>query len=196
MIAGKHIAITGTTKGIGQSLYLQLRSSNTVSTLNRPEYDLENLDTLSKLDFSNVDLLILNAGHLLGGKTLFKDHAVADWTKVISANLTGNLFLLQRYIQQRQQGCVVVLSSMRAARLTSDLLVYSSAKTALSMAVSNLRLELAQLGQDIRLIDVKPAYTNATGQPDSMGRKAASYQQVASVIINTIANSNLEEIRF
>jgi NADP-dependent 3-hydroxy acid dehydrogenase YdfG len=196
MIQGQQISITGTTRGIGRSLYEKLSVHNSVQQLNRPQYDLEDIATFKNVDFSNIDCLILNAGHLLGGKTYFKDHALEHWSKIISANLIGNLYLMQQYIQQREKGCIVVLSSMRAAKITADALVYSSAKIALSMAVTNLRLELALLGQSIRLIDIKPSFTNAHGLPDGTGRKVSSYEQVADGILGAIANSAIEELRF
>ena len=196
MIRGQQISITGTTRGIGRSLYEKLSVHNSVQQLNRPQYDLEDIATFKDIYFSNIDCLILNAGHLLGGKTYFKDHALEHWSKIISANLTGNLYLMQQYIQQREKGCIVVLSSMRAAKITADALVYSSAKIALSMAVTNLRLELALLGQPIRLIDIKPSFTNAHGLPDNTGRKVSSYEQVADGILGAIANSAIEELRF
>lgn len=196
MISNQHIAITGTTRGIGKQLYQTLAAHNDVQQMNRPEYDLEDISTFKDIDFSNTDCLILNAGHLLGGKTYFKDHAPEHWTKIISANLTGNLYLMQKYIQQRETGCIVVLSSMRAAKFTADAMVYSSAKIALSMAITNLRLELALLDQPIRLIDIKPSFTNATGLPDGTGRKVSSYDQVSNGIIDAITNPAIEELRF
>jgi NADP-dependent 3-hydroxy acid dehydrogenase YdfG len=196
MISNQHIAITGTTRGIGQHLYQKLAAHNSVQQIDRPWYDLEDLATFEDIDFSSTDCLILNAGHWLGGKTYFRDHAPAQWTKIISANLIGNLYLMQQYIQHRKEGCIVVVSSMRAAKFTTDMLVYSSAKIALSMAVTNLRLELAQLDHPIRLIDVKPSFTNATGLPDGTGRKVSSYDQVSDGIISAIANPVIEELRF
>jgi NADP-dependent 3-hydroxy acid dehydrogenase YdfG len=196
LISNQSIAITGTTTGIGQNLYKKLSAHNRVYQMNRPTYDLEDIGTLKHVDFGTTDCLILNAGHLLGGKTYFKDHSPEQWGKIISANLTGNLYLMQQYIQQRNTGCIVVVSSMRAAKFTSDALVYSSSKAALSLAVSNLRLELAQLNQPIRLIDVKPSFTNAGGVPDGSGRKVSSYDQVSDGIIAAMLNPAIEEVRF
>jgi NADP-dependent 3-hydroxy acid dehydrogenase YdfG len=196
MISNQHIAITGTTRGIGQHLCQKLATHNNVWQMNRPEYDLEDIATFKDVDFSNTDCLILNAGGLLGGKTYFKDHAPEQWTKIISANLTGNLYLIQKYIQQRDKGCIVVLSSMRAAKFSNAYVVYSSAKIALSTAVTNLRLELASLDQSIRLIDIKPSFTTATGLPDGTGRKISSYAHVIDGIIDAIANPAIEEVRF
>ena len=196
MIKNKTITITGTTRGIGKALADTLRPDNEIIELNRPKFNLENIETMQHICFDYTDILILNAGSMYAGKCLFSEHNHNDWIKIIQANLIGNMFLLQQYIKQRNDGLVVVLSSMRAAKLTDDALAYSTAKTGLSMAVSNLRLELAKQNKDIRLLDVKPSFTKADLTADPAGRKVSTYQQVADGIIAAIDNSQCEEIRF
>lgn len=196
MIKNKTITITGTSRGIGQALLDMLQQNNTIIELNRPKFNLEKIETMQHICFDHTDILILNAGSMYAGKCLFSEHYHEDWIKIIQSNLIGNMFLIQQYIKQRNNGLVVVLSSMRAAKLTDDALAYSTAKTGLSMAVSNLRLELAKQNKDIRLLDVKPSFTKSDLTPDALGRKVSTYQQVADGIIAAINNSQCEEIRF
>lgn len=196
MISNKKIVITGTTKGLGQCLYNRLNTNNYCTAVNRPQFDLENIDSLQTLDFATTDILILNAGSMYGGKGFFSEHALHDWPKIVYSNLIGNLVLIQKYIKQREQGLIVILSSMRAARFTDDALVYSVAKTGLSMAVSNLRMELDKQNKNIRLLDIKPSFTKGDSTPDKMGRKVSTFDQVADGIITAMHNSKIEEIRF
>ena len=69
-----NLTITGTTRGLGAELKLLAELKYTVTSLNRPEYDLEDVSTLNNLDFTDTDVLILNAGHQLGGKCFFTEH--------------------------------------------------------------------------------------------------------------------------
>lgn len=196
MIFNKNITITGTTKGIGKCLFDRLSENNKCIALNRPEFDLEKIEILKKISFIDTDILILNAGSMYSGKGFFSDHDLSDWTRIVNCNLTGNLVLIQNYVRQRSQGLIVILSSMRAAKFTDDALVYSCAKTGLSMAVSNLRLELKKQNKNIRLLDVKPSFTKANTEPDRLGRKVSTYDQVADGIVSAMQNSQIEEIRF
>lgn len=196
MITNKKIAITGTTRGIGRCLLNRLSKENLCYEYNRPEFDLENIESLKNISFSDIDILILNAGSMYAGKGLFSNHSLEDWPKIIYSNLVGNLVLMQNYINQRDQGLIVVLSSMRAAKFTGDAMVYSVAKTGLSMAINNLRIELDQQKKSIRLLDVKPSFTKANNHPDYAGRKVSTFDQVADGIIAAMINPQLEEIRF
>jgi len=195
-IVNQNITITGTTRGIGKCLLHRLESANRIIELNRPEFNLEKIQDMQNISFKYTDILILNAGSLGIGKCLFSEHYQEDWIRIIQANLVGNLFLIQKYIRQRDSGLIVVLSSMRAAKFTDDALVYSAAKTALSMSVRNLRLELKKQNKNIRLLDVKPSFTKADSSPDPQDRKVSTYDQVADGIVAAMTNSQIEELRF
>ena len=175
---------------------IKLQTNNKIIELNRPKFNLENIETMQNISFEYSDVLILNAGSMYAGKGLFSEHSTEDWMKIIQSNLVGNLFLIQQYIKQRHTGLIVVLSSMRAAKLTDDALAYSIAKTGLSTAVNNLRLELANQNKSIRLLDIKPSFTKADLTPDPQGRKVSTYEQVADGIINAMSNDQIEELRF
>ena len=97
MISGQHIAITGTTKGIGRSLSEKLSVHNSVQQMNRPQYDLEDITTFKDIDFSNIDCLILNASDETNGKIVDTDFS--DLARMIQVNLIGNLYLIQQYLK-------------------------------------------------------------------------------------------------
>lgn len=190
-----NLTITGTTRGLGAELKLLAELKYTVTSLNRPEYDLEDLSTLSNLDFADTDVLILNAGHQLGGKGFFTEHDVEQWTKIINCNLTGNLYLMQRYLQQRDEGTIVVISSAVVSKPVDDCLVYTASKAALSNAVSNLRLEITKQNKKIRFLEVRPSRTRHSDEDDGSGKKITTYKNAAKSImyaVQTPAISKLE----
>lgn len=196
MIYGKNITVTGTTRGIGKAITDTLSPNNAVTELNRPNIDLENIETLRKLDFKDTDVLILNAGHHLGNRTLFENHSEDHWLRIISCNLTGNLFLIQKYLQQRETGTIVIINSTRATRITDDLTVYSGVKAALDRIAINLRYELYKQKKDIRVLDVKPSLTRAELIPDPNYIKVSTYTQVAEGIAAALAHEKIEEVKF
>ena len=181
MIYGKNISITGTTRGIGQAIAATLSPHNQLTELNRPNIDLEDIETLRSIDFKDTDVLILNAGHHLGNRTLFTDH---------------NLFLIQKYLQSRETGTIVIINSTRATRITDDLTVYSGVKAALDRIAINLRYELYKQNKNIRILDVKPSLTRAELIPDPNYIKVSTYQQVAEGIAAALAHEKIEEIKF
>ncbi len=196
MIYGKNISITGTTRGIGQAIAATLSPHNQLTELNRPNIDLEDIETLRSIDFKDTDVLILNAGHHLGNRTLFTDHNEDYWRRIISCNLTGNLFLIQKYLQSRETGTIVIINSTRATRITDDLTVYSGVKAALDRIAINLRYELYKQNKNIRILDVKPSLTRAELIPDPNYIKVSTYQQVAEGIAAALAHEKIEEIKF
>ena len=190
-----NLTITGTTRGLGAELKLLAELKYTVTSLNRPEYDLEDLSTLNTLDFTDTDVLILNAGHQLGGKDFFTNIAVDHWTKIVECNLIGNLYLIQRYLQQRDIGTLVVVSSAVINKRIDDSLVYSASKAALSNAILNLRLEIQNQGKKIRLLEVIPSRTRHSDEDDGSGRQITTYKNAAKSImyaVQTPAISKLE----
>ena len=178
-----NITITGTTRGLGAELKSLAELKYTVKSLNRPAYDLENLETLRDIDFADADILILNAGHQLGGKLFFSDHSPEDWTRIVYCNLVGNLYLIQQYLQQRGQGTVVVISSAVVSKPVDDCLVYSATKSALSNAVSNLQLETTKQGKKIRFLEVRPSRTRYSDEDDGSGKKITTYKNAAKSIM-------------
>jgi len=190
-----NLVITGTTRGLGAELKLLAELKYTVFGLNRPQCDLEDLSTLKDLDFTDIDVLILNAGHQLGGKGFFTEHDPTQWNKIINCNLVGNLYLMQRYLQQRDDGTIVIISSAVVSKPVDDCLVYTASKAGLSNAVSNLRLEISKQGKKIRLLEVRPSRTRYSDEDDGSGKKITTYKNAAKSImyaVQTPAISKLE----
>lgn len=191
-----NITITGTTRGLGAEIKRLAELKYTVSNINRPEHDLENLSTLENIDFTNTDILILNAGHQLGGKRYFSNHAVTEWQRIISCNLVGNLFLIQQYLKQRSEGTIVVVTSAVVTKPVDDCLVYTASKAGLSNAIKNLRLEVQKQNKKIRFLEVRPSRTRHSDEDDGSGKKITSYTNVAKNIMLTLQTPTITILEF
>ena len=189
MILGQQISITGTTRGIGRSLCEKLSVHNSVQQMNRPQCNLEDISSMSQIDFSSTDCLILNASDEINGKIVDTDFS--DLARMIQVNLIGNLCLIQQYLKQRSQGTVVIITSRLAHETTDSACVYSITKTALSKLVANLRLEYPAL----RFVEIAPSRTRETDQDSNIFKKVSSYDQVADAIIYALCNIKIDVIR-
>jgi NADP-dependent 3-hydroxy acid dehydrogenase YdfG len=192
----KNITITGTTRGLGKALADRLMVNNNVRFLNRPNFDLEKIPTLTDVCFDSTDVLILNAGHQRGGKGFFQDHALQDWQSIIDCNVVGNLFLIQKYLQQNNAGTIVIITSAVINKPVDDCLVYTASRHALHGAIYNLRFELTKQNKKIRLLEIVPSSMRENVELSNLGKKVSSYQQVADAICSAIDNSAVDCVTF
>lgn len=192
----KKIAITGTTRGIGAATKTLFEQSDTVWSLNRPEYDMSNIATLQNVNFSDVDVLILNAGS--SKKENFKTVSEIDLLDTINLHLTGNMYLIQKYLQQRESGTIVYISSSVATMHTQwPLTTYTAVKRGMSAFIEQLRYELATTQPNIRLVDIKPGATRATAEKfDVTGRIPSTYSQVAEGIKFAVEHPSVINLDF
>lgn len=196
----KTVAITGTTRGIGKALKQRFESDHVVVSLNRPQHDLEDVSTLD-VDFKNTDILILNAG-LANNRLLSQDfvsQSAQHWHSIIQTQLFGNLHLLQQYLQQRQQGVVVVLSSVVVEQSRhSGRAVYTATKSALSVMIDELRHEVKRSKQQIRLLDIRPGLTRDSNEmpEDGQDRQPTTYAQVADAIFYAVRHPTINTLTF
>ena len=189
MISSQYIVVTGTTRGIGASLMSKLAVSNTVIPLNRPVYDLSDITTLSNIDFTSADCLILNAADETLGS--FVDVDFVHLNRMIQVNLVGNLYLIQQYLRQRNTGTVAIITSRLAYEPTGSACVYSLTKTALSKTISNLKLEYPAF----RFVEIAPSRTRETDKDSCTEKKVSSYQQVTDAIVYALFNTKIDSIR-
>lgn len=179
----KKIAITGTTRGIGAATKKLLEQTNEVISINRPDYDVSNIESLRSLDFTNVDVLILNAGKSY--KDYFREQSEEHFLETINLNLTGNMFLVKKYLEQRSEGTIIYISSSCVTRHASHLTLstYVAAKSGMSAFIEELRYDVAKFQPNIRLVDIKPGATRATHDFfDATNRVPSTYDQVAEGI--------------
>lgn len=195
------VAITGTTRGIGAALATTLAESYEILHVNRPTYDLADLSTLSQIDLSSVDALILNAGvldkEIISSK--FEEHDVSKWQYIINCNLVGNLFLVQQYLKARQHGTVIFVSGATVTRRKEGAtsIIHTLTKKAMSSFVEDIRYEMQHQQKSIRFVDVKPGLTRKNkSEIDATGRIPLSYDEVVNGIVFALQNPSILNIDF
>jgi len=193
----KKIAITGTTRGIGAATKILFEQSDTVWSLNRPEYDVADIETLRNIDFTDVDVLILNAGK--SHKQYLRDQTENDLLNTINLNMTGNMYLMKKYLQKRNTGTIVYISSssVNCHRDHLTLGTYVAAKAGMSAFIEELRYEIARFQPAIRLVDIKPGPTRATAEKfDITDRIPSTYLEVAQGIKFAVEHPSIINLDF
>lgn len=110
-------------------------------------------DVLAKLQGREVDVLIANAGHGLGGA--FLDQSFDDIQHVIDTNVTGTIYLLQqvaRGLCAHGKGRILVTGSIAGFQPGSFHAVYNGSKAFIDSFTQALRNELKDTGVTVSLL--------------------------------------------
>lgn len=110
--------------------------------------------------FREIDVLINNAGHDIGGRTRFDLGSADDWADIIETNLIGLMRVTRAVLPgmvARNRGDVVMMSSIAALRLVPDMAAYTASKGGVHIFTDVLRGELA--GTAIRVTEINPGLT-------------------------------------
>jgi SDR family mycofactocin-dependent oxidoreductase len=126
--------------------------------------------------FGKVDAAIANAGIWAQGP--FWEITDAQWSEMIDINLTGvfkTLKAVAPHMIQRQEGSIVVISSVDGFEAGVDYVHYTAAKHGVIGLMKNAALELAPHGVrcnaicpgavDTKILDNQPAYDMISGHP-------------------------------
>ena len=125
--------------------------------------DAARVDRLPELlpeDFRQVDVLVNNAGHDVGGRQRFDLGSADDWADIVQTNLIGTMRVTRSLLPgmvSRNTGDIVNMSSISALRLVPDMAPYSASKAGVHMLTDILRGELAQTG--VRVAEILPGLT-------------------------------------
>ena len=106
----------------------------------------------------DIDVLVANAGHGLGGP--FLDQAPRDWRHVIDTNVTGTLLLLQAGLKSmvaRGKGRVLIVGSIAGHIAGSFHAVYNGSKAFIDSFAAAIGNELKDSGVTITCL--KPGAT-------------------------------------
>jgi NADP-dependent 3-hydroxy acid dehydrogenase YdfG len=107
-----------------------------------------------------VDVLVNNAG--LGRRAPLVSGASEDWRAMLELNVLGLCICTREAVTDMRErgddGHVIHIASMASHRVPPGSGVYSATKFAVRSLIEGLRLELRELGSDIRVGAVSPGY--------------------------------------
>lgn len=204
-IAGKVVAITGASGGIGEATALLLAEQGARVVLGarradrlealadriaasggeaawavvdvRRRTDLTDLVALAEDRFGQLDVLVNNAG--IGPISALDALRVEDWDAMIDVNLRGVLHGIAAALpvfRRQGSGHLVTVGSTAAHRIVPGQSVYAATKTAVRVICEGLRQEA---GEALRVTLVSPGYV-ATDFADSVTDPAVREQILAS----------------
>lgn len=170
----KNALITGSTRGIGEQIALELEKSGyRVFGCARGQHDRKNFLSIDLSEPNNAKVLYLKAKEALGHIDILVNNAgMYDYCpvektdfntmqKMINLNFTS-AFLLCSYVaqdmKQNMWGRIVNIGSISGAVGEANASLYSATKSALSGLTKSLALELAQY--NITINQINPGWVN------------------------------------
>ena len=132
-------------------------------------------EVLAKLQGREVDALLANAGHGLGGA--FLDQDFEDVQHVIDTNVTGTIYLVQqvaRGMVARQQGRILVTGSIAGFQPGAFHAVYNGSKAFVDSFAQALRNEIKQTGVTVSLLMPGPTDTEFFERADLLDTKVGA----------------------
>ena len=209
-LAGKVAVITGGNSGIGfaSAKEFKIQGANVIITGKRSDAlekasnelgvkgilaDQSNLQQINalveelKLNYSKVDVLFLNAG--IGTIGPIEHTTEEQFDTVMSVNLKGSFFVLQKFIPILNEGASVIFNGSNVSSLNMpNSSVYSVSKSALVHLAKIAAKELAE--KNIRVNVVNPGPT-MTEMPLKMGIKLKNMEAMTSQTLSMIPLSKM-----
>jgi NAD(P)-dependent dehydrogenase (short-subunit alcohol dehydrogenase family) len=173
-LAGRHVVITGTARGIGRAvaarfvsegaevLAIDIEADAGAATAAKLGCRFRALDVTSEsgwdaLQEERVDVLVNNAGGLLSA-ALVHEHDVATWRATLELNLTS-VFLAMRWAIPKMlaqgSGAIVNVCSVSGVVGQVDAPAYQAAKAGVAMLTRNAAIAYGPAG--IRINAVSPS---------------------------------------
>ena len=115
----------------------------------------------TKEHFGNIDILINNAGIIVG--KYFHEHSRDEILKTIQINLNAQMLVTGELLPdmfRKDQGHICNIASSAGLISNPKMSVYVASKWALTGWSDSLRLEMKQLGKNIGVTTVTPYYIN------------------------------------
>ncbi|GBF51655.1 3-oxoacyl-ACP reductase [Leptospira ryugenii] len=187
----KVILITGTSRGIGESIYAHLDGLGHIvygSSRTKPNQEIKRhiiLDVTNQKECEQavhsvietsgkIDVLINNAGYHLTGASI--ENSLQELTDQINLNFYGSVYTSRAVIPhflKRGQGRIINMSSLGGLLSLPFTSAYNASKFALEGYMESLRLEL--LPYNIYISNVEPGYVNSGTIGLSIGRPKESH---------------------
>ncbi len=108
-------------------------------------------------EFAQVEALVNNAGHDIGGRRLFEEGSAEQWCDIIETNVQGTIRLTHALIDgmlARGSGHIVNMGSIAGLKPYTTGTAYVSSKYAIHGFSESLRLDYA--GRGIRVTEIMP----------------------------------------
>jgi NADP-dependent 3-hydroxy acid dehydrogenase YdfG len=108
-------------------------------------------------EFAQVEALVNNAGHDVGGRRLFEEGSAEQWCDIIETNVQGTIRLTHALIEgmlARGSGHIVNMGSIAGLKPYTTGTAYVSSKYAIHGFSESLRLDYA--GRGIRVTEIMP----------------------------------------
>ena len=150
---GMDLIITGRRRDKLEELKTAICSKGT-NIIHIMEFDVRDKksvkEVFSKLptEFSNIDILINNAGNA-HGRDFIQDGSLEDWDSMIDINVKGLLYVSREVIPlmvKQKSGIIINLSSIAGKEVYPQGNVYCASKHAVEALTLGMRMDLNQYG--------------------------------------------------
>lgn len=134
-------------------------STGLVDVRNHEQVQEEAEKVLSQ--YEKVDVLINNAGIVVGKS--FHEHSYEDIDMTMGVNSLGLMFAARAFLPamiEARSGQIVNIASAAGLTPNPHMTVYAASKWAALGWSDSLRLELAEISKDLRVLTVQPSYIN------------------------------------
>lgn len=108
-------------------------------------------------DWHEVDVLVNNAGHDVGGRRRFDQGSIEEWSRIIETNVVGLVQVTRLLIDgmlARRRGHIVNIGSTAGLQPYATGTLYASSKHAVHGFSESLRLDYA--GSGVRVTEILP----------------------------------------
>ena len=108
-------------------------------------------------ELKEIDILINNAGHDVGGRRLFEDGEAEDWCDIVETNVQGMIRVTHAVVQgmvKNGRGHIVNMGSIAGLKPYATGSAYVTSKYAVHGLSDTLRLDYA--GKGIRVTEIMP----------------------------------------
>ena len=150
MTSPSKVALFGSSSPIAEQVSKQ--SKWFIHHFDKAQCDFTNADHFDRLDLSEYDLLISLVGCNQAGGVEIVQQESKDIQTTMSTNLIGNMMLIQKYMQHREHGTLIILTSRASYKITKANLTYGISKNSLTNFLDQVR----QFYQQFRIIEVSP----------------------------------------
>ncbi|WP_452224281.1 SDR family oxidoreductase [Lacinutrix chionoecetis] len=152
---------------------------------------IQNTAEITKQDYSGIDLLINNAGIIVG--KYFHENTVADITQTMSINANAPMLITLEFLDnmlKNNVGHICNIASSGGLISNPKMAVYAGSKWSLIGWSDSLRLEMKKLNKNINVTTIMPYYIN-TGMFDGVKSKIQILEPeaVALTILKAISKN-------